>query len=178
MRDPTRTRRDARERYKGYLQQTLSCISLAVWSTAPTRELEEFALEPWGDIQLRRDGDDPLWLKLGQVFHFEEDERHPGEWKVKTDGYAYTVTLDEDLSQELLSWHWHPSSRPDPHLHVGRRHPEFPPFGKVHVPTGRVALERVVFFLIEELRVVPLRADWRQVLEDTLRRFEHWRTWA
>ncbi len=123
-------------------------------------------------------GGQPYWLQATQDFHFERDIRHLGEWKVKTDGYAYTITADEALSQEVFAWHWHPNSRPDTHLHVGRGNREFGSFGKMHVPCGRVSVEEVVLFAINDLGVTPQRGDWEAVLGDSLSRFRQFRTWV
>jgi hypothetical protein len=49
---------------------------------------------------------------------------------------------------------------------------------KLHIPTGRVSFEEVVRFLVEELRVVPIRADWREIVADSEVRFREYRTWS
>lgn len=106
-----------------------------------------------------------------------KDQRFRREWKVGTDGYAYTVSEDRDLSSELFSWHWHPTTRQDTHLHVGRGHDLHGPLARLRVPTGRVAFEEVVRFLIEDLYVQPERSDWDSVLSECLERFRRFRTW-
>lgn len=69
------------------------------------------------------------------------------------------VTADEDLGDELVSWHWHPNSRRDPHLHVYGQHEASGPLGKLHLPTGRVSFEAVVRCLILDWGVTPARDD-------------------
>jgi hypothetical protein len=162
------------------MQRALSCVSPAVWVTAPAlRQPGELVLELRdAPLRLPRKGAGPLWFQGNQNFGYIRDNRYRGEWKVRTDGYAYTLAIDEDLNQELIAWHWHPTSRPDTHLHVGRRHPSLGELGKFHVPSGRVAFEEVVLFVIEDLGVCPARDDWRDVLNDSLSRFRTFRTWS
>ena len=76
----------------------------------------------------------------------------------------------------LAAWHWHPMSNlsedasPWPHLHAyGAR--DTLTLHKLHLPTGRVSLEAVVRFLIEDLDVAPRRTDWRAVLRRHEERF-------
>lgn len=127
-------------------------------------------------ILLRRD-DAPLFLSAGQHFRTIPDERFEGEWKVRTEGYAYRLALSEETGAFLLAWHWHPNTRPDPHLHVGADHPVVTELPRLHVPTGRVSFEEVGRFLITELGVVPMRRDWEETLAETESRFRAFRTW-
>jgi hypothetical protein len=48
----------------------------------------------------------------------------------------------------------------------------------LHIPTSRVSFEEIVRFLIEELRVIPTRDDWEDVIGETETRFREFRTWA
>jgi hypothetical protein len=49
---------------------------------------------------------------------------------------------------------------------------------KLHLPTGRVSLEAVVRFLIDDLDVVPRRADWRAILARHEEASGRARTWT
>jgi hypothetical protein len=72
------------------------------------------------------------------------------------------------ISSDDASW---------PHLHAyGAR--DMLTLHKLHLPTGRVALEAVVRFLILDLDVVPRRDDWRSVLDRHEEQFRQARTWA
>jgi hypothetical protein len=46
------------------------------------------------------------------------------------------------------------------------------------LPTGRVSIEAVVRFRIEDLDVVPRRPDWDRVLERHEQAFREARTWS
>lgn len=159
-------------------------MSPSVWLTSPTRwqdseQDSEFRLSlAESPLRLPRDAAPPLWLVASQLFHFRLDERYPGEWKVATDGYIYTLSEDEELRSELISWHWHPISRPDTHLHVGQGHPEISRLEGMHVPSGRVFLEQVLLFAIDEFGVRCRRDDWQEVLGQNLDRVERFSTWG
>ena len=49
---------------------------------------------------------------------------------------------------------------------------------RLHPPTGRVSVEAVVRFLIEDLDVVPRRDDWGAILDRHEEAFRRSRTWA
>jgi hypothetical protein len=51
-----------------------------------------------------------------------------------------------------------------PHLHAYGAHDSVD-LHKLHPPTGHVTLSSVVRFLIEDLGVLPRRADWPAVVE-------------
>ncbi len=66
-----------------------------------------------------------------------------------------------------------------PHLHIRNSvlaHGS--PIMRVHIPTGRVALEDVIRLAVEEFHVEPRRADWNEVLIRTRQGFVEQRTWA
>ena len=48
----------------------------------------------------------------------------------------------------------------------------------LHLPTGRVSIEALARFLVDDLDVVPLRDDWREVIDAYERQFWELRTWA
>lgn len=104
-----------------------------------------------------------------------------GPWKVSTRKYMYHVVRDD--MTEVILFHWHPdgkSSQQLPHLHIGSSQltPDAVVSHRTHVPSGRVSLESVVELLIREFKVVPLRSDWQDVLDEGRQRFLEWRTWS
>lgn len=101
-----------------------------------------------------------------------------GSWKATTVAYFYQVR--ERSRPEIIAFHWHPGrhGQPNfPHLHVASHVGTVQIAAKSHVPTGRVPLEAVVRFLISELHVRPVRADWEQVLDEGERLFNARRSW-
>ena len=106
---------------------------------------------------------------------------HPefsGERKVNTFSYAHTVGRAENLKPQLCSWEWAAFEPKYPHVHVRRADPDHGGLGKLHIPTGRVFFEEVVLFLITEHDVAPQREDWKQVLDESLRRVLTWSSWG
>lgn len=183
MREPARSDSDARRRYLHYLQQSLACIhASAIWRAGKGREPEEWvALTEPSVIELARPDVGALYLKATQTFHYADHPDYPGERKVVTDEYAYTLSEDAELRSELLAWHWQPArGHPDPHLHIGYPHPTEVRATKWHVPGGRVAFEQVLVFAIEELGAQPVgdRPVALEALESTLSRFRRYATWG
>jgi hypothetical protein len=116
-------------------------------------------------------------LSLTVAIHYRvvEDEGPRGPWKVSTAAYIYALHVASEL---LLAYHWHPAGRSAAtrsHLHLV---PGVDLLQRVHLPTGRVALEQVLQLAIAELDVRPRRGDWSSVLESTQAAFEEWRSWA
>lgn len=180
LRQPARNQAQAIKRYKGFLQKSLSCLSADVWVTAKTPgNPKEYVLTPNADpIVLKTTSGERYYFSAVQNFHVQKDSRWRGEWKVKTDRYAYTISFDQHLQQELASWHWHPgSSRIEtPHVHA----PLADEAGKklkLHLPTGRVSFEEIIVFMFDDLHVVPARSDWEAILWETLERFKTYRSW-
>ena len=80
----------------------------------------------------------------------------------------------------IIAFHWHPGRRGQPefpHLHVTSQAGSVQISAKSHVPKGRVSIESIVRFLIEELQVRPLRSDWERVLDEGERLFNARRSW-
>jgi hypothetical protein len=101
-----------------------------------------------------------------------------GEWRIQTLRYSYAVTGTDDLREEaeLVSWHWHPPVRQEPHIHFGGD------LHKLHVPSGRVSFEAVVSFLLMDLGVLPegdrTTEECLALLRESEERFVSYRTWS
>jgi hypothetical protein len=183
VREPARSDSEARSRYLHFLNRSLQCVtSSAVWHAGKGADAEEWvAFTVPRVVELRRVGS-PLYFSATQTFHYADHPDYPGERKVSTDEYAYTLGQDPDFRSEMFSWHWQPSPRghPDPHLHVGYRMDGEPRSTKWHVPSGRVAFEQVLVFAINELGVETSgdRAEAMATLDDSLRRFRRYASWG
>lgn len=87
------------------------------------------------------------------------------DWSANRSGYRYE--LHGDTGQEILAFHLHPDGTGfgEPHLHIssgaGNLRPEF---HRAHLPTGEIALEAFLAFVIRDFGVRPLRADYAAVL--------------
>lgn len=115
-----------------------------------------------------------MLLLATQDFKFER--RDGREWRCPT--LAYTYTLYEGSRRELIAWHWRLSSSHGPHAHVRADVPDLGgSIRKLHLPTGRVAFENIVEFLIRDLGVEPAQGDWEQRILDAESYFRRYRSW-
>jgi hypothetical protein len=107
-----------------------------------------------------------LHLSIRHFYRIGESGLRRESSQVATVGYAYQV-LDRER-QEIFSYHWHrvgPSFVQSPHVHLQVETPTID-LHRAHFPTGLITLAAVLRFLISDLGVEPLRADWVAVLAD------------
>jgi hypothetical protein len=144
--------------------------------------------EPWRTAHFqghfaildRRNGQ-ALKLELRHRYAVSEAQGQRGLWAVSTAEYIYEVADERD--DAIAAWHWHPRSGQagdeahSPHLHAyGAR--DTLTLHKLHLPTGRVPIEAVIRFLIEDLGVVPRHVDWSAILDRHEAVFRQTRSWA
>lgn len=179
----------ARDRYLRFLQKSLRAVhSTAIWLVVPVpRTPGAFSTVTVPDVLPLKTSapsdkvsTDRLYLRATQRFTYGDHPMYAGDRKVFTEEYIYTLANDEDLADELYSWQWHPAAFPEPHVHVMRGQSGAAGLGKLHIPTGRVAFEQVLKFAILDHGVVPAmdRDQAIAVLDESLRRFQAFRTWA
>ena len=186
---PGRTPNDALEAYTSTIQESLGFIVQG----RLTRESDPASLEPavhFLSLNFNRptplNGFAELFLRVLQNYQLI-DTGEPGQhrYKVVTLGYQYSLETVE--RREVLIYQWSPEGTgrtTRPHLHVGRRllresievGDRSVRLPKLHVPTGRVAIEDVVRFAIAELGVTPRRVDWKEVLDRNQLAFEEWKS--
>jgi hypothetical protein len=120
-----------------------------------------------------------LLLSIVQQYKIIRDPEN-GPYRVTTRYYKYAVETEDSL--EIFGYHWHPEGSSPvvfPHLHIG------PGAGigkseltcKAHFPTGRVAFEDVIQFLIDEFDVQPDRALWQELSDKTKALFTKHKSW-
>jgi hypothetical protein len=129
---------------------------------------------PTSVLPLKRTNGPRLHLRSTIEFDYVDHPERPGERKVTTRSYFHTVTRDEQLEVELFSWHW--GHKRWPHVHVDKGSPGG--LGGLHIPTGRVWLEQIVAFLVDDLDVIPHGSDWEDVLSRNLARLTRHATWG
>lgn len=180
-----RTPSRAVQNYVDPLAEALLCITQQRLSRPPSRDLTlntlyEANLADMDPVDLA--GPIPLKFSAGQNYEIVElEEEDPqGRYNIRTCGYFYEIaTADE---RQILSFHWQPDAKPAragdqvvtvPHLHVGAAittgQTVVRPgdFHKVHIPTGRVSLEAMIWLLIEQFNATPLNSNWRSVIART-----------
>lgn len=93
-----------------------------------------------------------------------------GTWKVTTLSYEYAIERSKDR-QEVIAFHWEgfDAVNPIPHIHIGfAGNDKSTPFTpKNHIPSGRVLVEDIVRFVIDEMGVHPTKArrlDWKSIV--------------
>lgn len=177
---PSRTPAQAVAEFVELLQQALSCVTNAVLDVRggyfPSDEPHAATLN--GGIAVRLHSDAQLGLLVTLYYRIVEDSGHQQPWVVRTAAYYFALTDADD--NELVAYPWHPAARSAVtwlHLHLGTFSQ---PAGleRVHLPTGRVALEQILRLAISELGVQPRRKDWATVLDRTQAAFTEHRTWA
>ena len=165
----------AYKQYSESLQSVLSCVTNQPLVRRRSEEVEEFFLAG-GPTRLT--GCD-LLLGMSQYFHILDDPES-GECTVRTASYTYEI-LDFNSHKDLFCFHWEPHSKvkyPHTHLGFGVSSHGLPIDNKAHIPSGRVALEDVVEFLINDLGVKPLKKDWVEIIEPSRSEFhkiKHWK---
>lgn len=177
-----RTANEAVDTFYADLSLAISCVTQAVPQMGWYRRQAEVltvTLAEGETVSLRSEAG----LRFGTTIQYRVlQDVASRRWDVRTVAYVHVIADAQD--HELLSYHWHPEWRGQTsftHMHIGttllaeayRRS-----FGKRHLPTGRVALEDVLWALIEDLAVKPLRPDWRDRLTETRQHFEDRQSWA
>jgi hypothetical protein len=180
---PGKTPSEAFDAYATPIRAVLGCISreFLLKRTIPKSEDESGAL-----LQRFLFANNPVRLRdSGLVFYFSQYfriVRNGPECRVKTEAYTYEIE-DEESRHELFAFHWEPAAPNSkiaiPHMHVGFavRDSGLRVDNKAHIPTGRVAVEDVVSFLILELGVAPLHPGWNRTVEDKRAAFMANKTW-
>jgi hypothetical protein len=130
---------------------------------------------------LNRRAGNGLRLEIRHRFTVERTDGSREPWRVSTAEYVYEVADERD--DLIAAWHWHPATVEQedrahwPHVHAyGDR--ETMTLHKLHLPTGRVSIEALVRFLIDDLDVTPRRTDWRAIINRHEAIFQSERTWA
>jgi hypothetical protein len=184
------TPRHAVTRYLTPFNEALRCIAQGTLVAALERSYvvgqESSILLNHGDpLRLRTASPPAVYLSLGQRFVVVQDEAiEDGPFRVHTLEYWYQFSLTDGV--ELLTFHWTPETanrqeRRYPHLHIGSGLLATPTpilpgvLHKRHIPTGRVSIESIVRFAIEELGVESLIPNWSDVLDQGQAQFDHYR---
>ena len=172
---PGRNSKQAYEQYSDPILRVLGCITPdklickgGFHDSAPNRKsILTFATNP---ATIPKSG---LTLFFLQEFSFVHQATEK-DWKVKTHKYTYAIERADD-KQEVLAFHWQDQSSKVhyPHAHMDLIHIS----RKAHIPTGRVPLEDVVWFLIKELDVQPLNKKWDKIILEAREKFIKFKTW-
>jgi len=174
---PGRNESEARKAYRDPIADALKCVAAGSRHqfrshgsvTKGDATLETFALDRGQLVALGGPRNTRLQVVQNLVPLWVAESKH---WRMTTREYIYLlVTKDVEVA-----WHWHPLTSPRggdpstrPHSHI--QLPEGTASEKarkaitrLHIPSGRVTVEQVVRYIIEECEVKPLHDDWDQML--------------
>jgi hypothetical protein len=177
---PTNKGHQALNDYTSVIQRIVSCITEAVCYCYPNAQRRQsLAWASKGYLKLTCEDGSHLYVDINQ----EVDDPVPeNRDRVSTKYYLYSIA-DSEMS-DLVGFHYHPELNEDPvlypHVHAyANKDDRYLSLGlhRRHIPSGRVALEDVVHWLIDELKVKPLRDDWESVLSEAKAHFKHNQTW-
>jgi hypothetical protein len=169
---------EAVQDFTAKLQQITSCVSNDVWRLLSKGggiyTLVYSQGQDLSPLELKRKKGRSLLVELTQIVEVTA--------KLRTTEYIYAVA---DADGPLVDFHYHPANSAEgihfPHIHVyadaDNRFASFH-LHKKHIPSGRVALEDVIQWLIEELGVIPLKRDWKARLAASRKAFKETRSWA
>lgn len=171
---PGRRPAEAVESFLAPIREAIACVAPHAYLNVkggyhPDKNPNALILNNGEAVRLGRSGKS---LAVKQQYDIVEEEEERGSYRVTTRSYIYSL---RDSEGEIIGYHFHPESGVEfCHAHF-RKSPEY---GKVHFPTGRVAIEEVVAMAIRDLGVRPQRSDYGAVLKAGLDEFREWRTWA
>ena len=164
---PGKTPREAVKAYIEPLQKNIAIVCSGVLRVNNYDLLDNISVLTLPDPALLNGPADLLFSFLQQYKIIKDPQNGP--YRVTTRYFKYAVEAEDGL--EIFGYHWHPEGPSPiifPHLHIGRGcgigSPEV--VGKAHFPTGRVAFEDVIRFLIDEF-VKPDRTLWQELAERT-----------
>jgi hypothetical protein len=169
---------EALNAYCEEIQKIVSCITNEVWyGSSSERDRLNFSVGD-GFFRVAREDNTYLYIDINQEI---EDPKTTGT--VTTKYYLYSIA-DAD-GKDLVGFHFHPDLTEDPilypHIHAyANQDPRYLSLNlhRKHIPSGRVALEDVIRWLISELKVKPLRKNWDDVLTKAKARFLEIRSWS
>lgn len=191
----SRTQHKALNDYKTDLNSVLQCLAETEAYVRPiesnrfilglaTRDQDVNRLKAAPLIKLNT-GDKPdLFLEFEQ--HVEVVKLAVNQFTIST---KLTICeLWKDESTEFLGWHYHPELNEDPivfpHLHFfcatqsAVKNDWFKIVHGRHIPTGRVSIEEIAYFLITELGITPTRDDWLVRISNSFKRHEDRKSWG
>lgn len=170
---PGRTPEEAWRDFRGTLRKVVGCID------AQARLKER--LEPDGTRWIGTDPNAPVRLggahRLATKLHLRYLQLDNGLWRMTTTRYAHAISPARDLAEELMRWEWHPTSKRSPvgyaHFHIVKG----APYGKKHIPTGRVSVEDILMFAVAELGAeyaYPTAGDVLAEIRDLHKKYRAW----
>lgn len=165
--------------YHRQIGRILNCVSHAWAYTFPIAPDEYMLVSQDRNtssslLKLQR-GRETLFLDVSQTIQiFDADN-----FRISTLKYIY-VLWSASPNERIVDWHYHrrQNNSFEAHLHI-RDDAKVTNHCLIdrHIPTGRVSLEDIVRFAVEEVSISPRNENWRIVLEQTESLFRANKTW-
>lgn len=172
---PGSSESEAIQNYSDPIIETLGCVTSASLVHAPIGRFDALIFDV--DRGIASVNGTSFGLYFAQTFSVI---RGSSGWKVRTEAYVYKLLASG--THPHIQYHWHPDGdylKKRPHIHFNARSGVLKrSVSKYHFPTGRMSIEELIRFLIEEEQATPTRSDWSEVLQRNLECFEAYRTWA
>jgi hypothetical protein len=185
---------EVNKKFSSCFQRALSAVTSRQWQTTSHfrigKVIKSYFLNPALKFKTI---DNKAWYSLRAHMITEVvDVVGTEKKKVRTREYIYGIS--DNTGNALLEFHWHPNkinpmtleiAAPTktqkviqtPHIHVYANNEYLRDLRKRHIPSGRVAFEDIISFLVNDLKVKPHREDWEHVLAETRKLFDSDKTW-
>ncbi len=175
---PGKSPREAVKAYLEQLQKNVAIVCSGVLRVNNYDRLDEISVLALPNPE-PLNGRPNLCLSFKQQYKIIKDPVSV-PFRVTTLYYGYAIETPD--AQEIVGYHWHPdgvSPVTFPHLHLGPA----AQIGleelsrKAHLPTGRVAFEDMIEFLIATFGVEPNRSIWQEIVKGTRSIFARHKSW-
>lgn len=171
---PGRNKPDAVSAFVKPLQRSISCISTAKIVTQQGRE--PYGVSSRAILDLAQGGKANFALDMSFEVYQKSKVPTKSKFSVHVTKYIYVL----EYQGESVAFHWHPDTNDGaiehPHLHIEGTPASALARGFGHIPTGRVTLESILYWLIADLGATPKNPDWNKVLTKTHKNVtKHWR---
>lgn len=183
---PQQAFQEFREHLNRLLHTTITDASLQLLGTERRdRAFLEFRQGELDEIRCAKVGGG-YYLFLGQVLEAEETRVNDVQkYRLRTLSYAYRITEGPTLDCGwLFRWEYDSpkikrGTQPRHHIHVNADVRCFRDRFKLncselHLPSGWIAIEEVIRFLINELHLDPKSEEWDRHLRDSEEKFREW----
>ncbi len=175
-----RNRDDALTEYQQEIEAILSCVAAVSVYSYPVTATEYMLVceDQSGSTTLKlARGREILPLFVSQKIQIFDNDN----FRISTDKYYYVLWTPR-ANERLIDWHYHRRNTNsfEAHLHIRddvRGRATGHTLVDLHVPTGRVPLEDVVRFAIQEQNVTAREAGWKNILDQTEATFRAKKTW-
>ena len=173
-------RENALTEYQRQIGRVLNCIAHAWVYTYPVDDHEYVLVS-----QDRNTGSSLLRLHRGrEVLYLDASQRiqiiDADNFRITTSRYIY-VLWSAKHNERIIDWQYHrrQNNSFEAHLHIRDDDPgtNNHPLANRHIPSGRVPLEDVVRFAVQEININTREPNWINILEATEAIFRANRTW-